>query len=193
MARTREFDPATALDSVMKVFWRKGYYATSIEDLVDATGVSRYGLYGVYKNKRGLFLAALDHYRTTVVQELASVLHASDASLAVIDTFIRTLGEFAAKPSGRLGCLLWNTASEVAPHDKTAARKVSDFRSYLVTGFHAALSNAIAKGELPRGFDTTREADFLAGVVQTLAILARSHAEPRAIGNFVAVSLATLK
>jgi TetR/AcrR family transcriptional repressor of nem operon len=192
MARTREFDPATALDAAMKVFWRNGYYATSIEDLVEATGVSRYGLYGVYENKHGLFLAALDHYMTTVVGELASVLHQQDASLDAIKDFVSRLGEFAAKPSGRIGCLLWNTASEVAPHDKVAARKVAEFRTYLSTGFEAALCTAVARGELSGGFDSKREADFLAGVVQTLAALARSHAEPRVITNFVSVSLGTL-
>lgn len=193
MARTREFDPATALDSAMKVFWRKGYYVTSIEDLVEATGVSRYGLYGEYESKRGLFLAALDHYRANVVDLLAGALHRPDASIKEICTFLETLGEIGSKPSGRLGCLLWNTASEVAPHDKSAARKVGDFRTYLTTGFRAALTNAVAKGEVPRALDVAREADFLAGVVQTLSILARSHADPDTIANFVAVSLSTLR
>jgi TetR/AcrR family transcriptional regulator, transcriptional repressor for nem operon len=193
MARTREFDPAAALEAAMKVFWRQGYYATSIEDLVEATGVSRYGLYAVYDNKRGLFLAALDHYRATVVHNLTQVLCQPDASLDAITSYIGDLGAFATKPSGRLGCLLWNTASEVAPHDTRAARKVADFRAFQASGFEIAMTNAVAKGELARGLDTARHADFLAGVAQTLAVLARSRAEPRAIANFVDVSLATLR
>lgn len=192
MARTREFDPVLALDSAMKVFWRQGYYATSIEDLVEATGVSRYGLYSEYSNKRGLFLAALDHYRSSVIEELAGVLYQPEASLAVIRQFIRTLGNFAGQPSGRMGCLLWNTASEVAPLDKGAASKVADFRSFLTAGFRAALANAAARGELPQDFGIEREADFLTGAVQTLSVMARSHTEPGVIENFVAVSLSTL-
>lgn len=192
MARVREFDPEAALEAAMRVFWRNGFYATSIEDLVEATGVSRYGLYGVYENKRGLFLAALDHYRTTVVQELASVLYQPNASLEVIKRFVRDLGEISARPGGRVGCLLWNTATEVAPHDKAAARKVAGFRAHLAEGFALALRTAITAGELPRDYDVTREADFLAGVVQTLSVLARSHADPGAIASFVSVSLDTL-
>ncbi|MBL1256033.1 TetR/AcrR family transcriptional regulator [Methylocystis sp. Sn-Cys] len=192
MARTREFDPAAALDAAMKVFWRYGYHATSIEDLVTGTGVSRYGLYGVYESKHGLFLAALDHYLTTVVRELAGVLHHDDASLDTIKDFIHRLGEIAAKPSGRIGCLLWNTATEVGPDDKAVARKVADFRTFLSTGFESALRNAVANGELRPEFDTKGEADFLAGVVQNLAALARSSASPRSIANFVNISLGTL-
>jgi TetR/AcrR family transcriptional repressor of nem operon len=44
MARTRELSPPEALDKAMRVFWEKSYFGTSIEDLVSATGVSRYGL-----------------------------------------------------------------------------------------------------------------------------------------------------
>jgi TetR/AcrR family transcriptional repressor of nem operon len=193
MVRTREFDPEAALGFAMEVFWRDGYYATSIDGLVAATGVSRYGLYGEYQNKRGLFLAALDCYRATVIEQLTSALFAPHASLPVIRDFLQHLADRAGKPAGRSGCLLCNTANEVAPHDKAAARKVADFRAHLAAGFRAALANGVAKGELPRGFDVGQEADFLAGVVQALSTMARSRAEPGAIANFVSVSLSTLR
>lgn len=192
MTRAREFDPAKALDDAMRVFWRKGYYATSIDDLVEATGVSRYGLYAEYENKRGLFLASLDHYRASVIERLATVLRQPGASLGAIRAFITDLGALAAKPSGRLGCLLWNTASEVAPHDKAAALKVADFTTMLTSGFRSALGRAAARGELATPFDVEREADFLTGVAQTLSVMARSHTRPRAIAGFVAISLSTL-
>lgn len=192
MARTREFNADAALDAAMMVFWRKGYDASSIEDLVEATGVSRYGLYGIHESKHGLFIAALDYYRMTVVQEVAKVLHHPDASLDVIVRFVKELGEVAATPAGRYGCLLWNSASEVASHDVAAAQTACEFKSYLLDGFRAALKNAIAKGELSPTFDTSRTADFLGGVAQGLAAMARSNADDRAISNFVAVSLSTL-
>lgn len=176
----------------MQVFWRNGYYATSIDDLVEGTGVSRYGLYGVYENKRGLFLAALDHYAATVVRKLASALHEPNASLGAIRDFVRNLGEISASGAGQIGCLLWNTASEVAPHDEAVARKVGDFRAYLVSGFAASLQTAVARGELDGEYDIAREADFLAGVIQTLGVLGRSRAGPAVVRNFVDVSLGTL-
>ena len=167
MARTREFDPDTALSAAMQVFWRDGYYASSIDDLVEATGVSRYGLYSVYANKRGLFLAALDHYAANVVKDMTTCLHEPEASLETIRTLVK---DWAVSPrsqaNGQMGCLLWNTASEVAPHDADAARRVFDFRSRLAGGFAFALGNAVANGELAPDFDIHREADFLSGVVR---------------------------
>ena len=55
MVRTREFDPAAALTSAMEIFAARGYTNTSIDDVVKATGVSRYGIYGTFGNKRELF------------------------------------------------------------------------------------------------------------------------------------------
>jgi TetR/AcrR family transcriptional repressor of nem operon len=193
MARTREFDPAQALDKAMKVFWRKGYYAASIEELVEATGVSRYGLYGEYGNKRGLFLAALDHYRDSVAESMASVIHAPGVSLDAIRQFFAFIEQIAEQPSSELGCLMCNTASEVAPHDAGAAQKVNSFREQLTAGFRGALTNALTKGELSSGYDVNREADFLAGVTQALSMLMRSRAEPSAIRNLISVALSTLQ
>ena len=62
MVRTRSFDPSSALAKAVDLFSSKGYSETSMEDIVRATGVSRYGLYGTFGNKRELFEQALDKY-----------------------------------------------------------------------------------------------------------------------------------
>ena len=75
MARPREFDADEALDKAMHLFWAKGYYDTSIRDLVEATGVNYYGLYGTFESKHGLFLAALDRYRAKVTSQIVRELN----------------------------------------------------------------------------------------------------------------------
>ncbi len=62
MVRTRTFDPSTALSRAVDLFSSKGYADTSMEDIVRATGVSRYGLYGAFGNKQELFEQALERY-----------------------------------------------------------------------------------------------------------------------------------
>lgn len=64
MARPKEFNPAEALDKAMHVFWRKGYEATSMEDLLTAMDINRGSLYATFGNKRELFLKAMDLYCT---------------------------------------------------------------------------------------------------------------------------------
>ena len=74
MARPKEFEPQEALDKAMRQFWAKGYHDTSIRDLTARTGVNQYGLYGVFGNKLGLYLSALDRYRDTVTAEALEML-----------------------------------------------------------------------------------------------------------------------
>ncbi len=62
MARPREFDEQVVLDRALETFWSKGYDGTSVEDLVEATGLRRASLYGAFGDKEQLFTKVLDHY-----------------------------------------------------------------------------------------------------------------------------------
>lgn len=193
MARSREFDPDDALDKAMKVFWRKGYANTSIEDLVSATGVNRYGLYDEFENKRGLFLAALDHYQNAVMGMLFGVVERPGARLADVGAYFAKLVELASTDMGKLGCLMVNSASEVASCDNHAAEAIVKSRARVRRGFVNALSNAKAAGELPGEFDVERTADFLIGVMHGLSVLARSDAGPGMMKNVVETALSCLR
>lgn len=193
MARNREFDPAEALDKAMRVFWAKGYGGTSVEDLVSATGVSRYGLYGEFGDKNGLFLAALEHYRTHVIRPLLDILERPDASLPDIRALFDTLAGFLTQPGGELGCLLFNAVHEMDAHDEATAAQIAGLREGLAAGLRRMLYNAIRQGRLPVSYDVEREADFLFGVMHALPMLARAGAAPKVIENMVGVALSTLE
>jgi TetR/AcrR family transcriptional repressor of nem operon len=193
MARNREFCPNAALDKAMRVFWAKGYAATSIEDLVSATGVSRYGLYGEFGGKSGLFLAALEHYRATIIRPLLDIIEPPEASLPAIRDLFTTLLGFMRQPGSQLGCLIFNAMADMGQHDAPTATALADARERLQRGLRRMLDNAARKGELPKGFDLGREADFLFGVMHALPMMARSGVEGAALENLVAVALSTLE
>lgn len=193
MARSRSFDPAQTLGTAMKVFWERGYFNTSIDDLVAATGVSRYGLYGVYENKHGLFLAALDHYHETIFRALLAPLEKAGASVAEIRQYFDVVLSYAGKAEGgRLGCLMCNSASEVALFDQAVAERVRRFRDVAGKAFRRALGTAREKGEIGADIDIARHADFLTAALQTVWVLARSGAGRKAISHHIEVALSTL-
>ena len=192
MARTREFCPSEALDKAMRVFWAKGYFGTSVEDLVSATGVSRYGLYGEFGDKNGLFLAALEHYESNVVRPMLDIIEQPDASLPAIRALFAVLAGFSRQPGGKLGCLVFNSVNEMGLHDEATAGKILEVRERLGKGILQMLANAAGKGELPPGFDVRREADFLFGVLHALPALARAGADATAVEHVISVALSTL-
>ncbi len=62
MPRTKEFDPDTALQRALELFWQRGYEATSMADLVAHLGVARAGVYATFGSKHALYLRALERY-----------------------------------------------------------------------------------------------------------------------------------
>lgn len=193
MARTREFCPSETLDKAMGILWAKGYFGTSIEDLVAATGVSRYGLYSEFGDKKGLFLAALERYQNNVVRPLFEIIDQPDASLPALRALFAMLSEFLRQPSGKLGCLIFNSVNEAGLHDESTVSKILEIRERMAQGILRMLTNASTNGELTAGFDVRREADFLFGILHALPMMARAGATPIAIENVIAVALSTLE
>jgi TetR/AcrR family transcriptional repressor of nem operon len=193
MPRTREFDPDQAIEKAVMVFWKKGYFDTSVEDLVRQTGVSRYGLYGEFGNKKELFHKVLRRYGKNLRKHLYGDVSRADAGLSEIESCFRRIAERATGPHRRLGCLLCNTATELAPHEKETTEMVRlELNSLRKTFFHA-LQNARRRNELKPGPDAKQLADFLTGVVMSLALLARSGAEPKMIRNLAKTAMTALR
>lgn len=192
MARQQEFDSNTVLQVAVELFWKKGYYDTSIEELVQQTGVSRYSLYGVFESKHGLFLAALDYYQQTLVTELLKEMEAPEAGLETIHAYFNRLLALAETRYGRLGCFMCNTATELALHDAVVAQKVQQQYDRWHRAFCNGLRNAQDKGELAADLDIASFADYLVGVLQGVLVLARSQQPLPMIRNHIRIALAPL-
>ena len=89
MARPREFDEHSALQRAMQVFWRKGFEATSLADLLKATGLSKSSLYQTFTDKRSLFLAALETYRQDRMRHLRAKLNDGRPARESIEALFR--------------------------------------------------------------------------------------------------------
>ena len=126
MARPQEFDTAEALYKAMDVFWRKGYEATSLADLLDATGLSKSSLYATFGGKREFFLAAFDAYRQGRAAEMHRILRHGPARQA-IERFFRTLRRCRDARSLR-GCMSINQAVEMAPDASIRERVIGDLQ-----------------------------------------------------------------
>lgn len=75
MPRTKNFDPAEVLEKAKNLFWEKGYYATSMQDLVDTLGINRASMYDTYGGKDQLFARALESYQQAETKEVSAILY----------------------------------------------------------------------------------------------------------------------
>jgi TetR/AcrR family transcriptional repressor of nem operon len=175
MARPREFDADAALDRALDVFWAKGYEATSLDDLCEATKLSRSSLYSAFGSKRGLLLQSVDRYverRTpNIAAALARPLPIRDAVAALLDEFI---DQIVAGP-GRRGCFLGNCAAELPRHDRGALARVRQGLARTEAAFHEALMRAKERGELAPDADVRALARFLTASFQGLRLVGKAN------------------
>jgi TetR/AcrR family transcriptional regulator, transcriptional repressor for nem operon len=106
MARPREFDVDTALVRAMKVFWSKGYEATSLDDLCGVTSLSRSSLYATFGSKRDLLLRSFDRYVELRNPRIVAVLAQPAEIRDTFDALARQFIEQIVAGPGRRGCFL---------------------------------------------------------------------------------------
>ncbi|MDQ3184858.1 MAG: TetR/AcrR family transcriptional regulator, partial [Actinomycetota bacterium] len=90
MPRTKDFEPQEALDAAMYLFWRKGYEAAAMRELLDAMSIGRGSFYGTFGDKHALFLAALDRFREVRTSWIEEVLEESGLE-AIEEVFRRSV------------------------------------------------------------------------------------------------------
>ena len=189
MARYKEWNREEVLDRALEVFWCRGYEATSIQDLVDSTGVNRASLYDTFRGKHELFLAAMERYERVWVSRIVEALEASSPVLPIVRRIFDELVDQATACVDRKGCLLTNVAVELAPHDpETAARVASNFQR-VEEAFERALARAQASGEIGPGQTPRALARFLTSSLQGLRVVTKVSPDRDALRDVVEVTL----
>ncbi len=192
MPRPREFDPEEALAKATRQFRARGYHDTSIRDLVERTEVGPYGLYGQFESKHGLFLAALDHYRKTVTADVLSVLNRPGPARGAIASTLERVLKLMQTPDGRVGCLMCNTAIELAPHDETAAAQVRAHMKLLQDAFRRRLAESQIEDEIAPDADPAALAEFLTATVYGIGMLVRAGRSDAFLRRYIATALRAL-
>ena len=147
--RPKVFDRDAALDKAMTLFWQHGYEATSLADLVEATGAKAPTLYAEFVNKEGLFRAVLDRYISRFAAKHEAVLFAEGKS---VDRALRDY--FTA------------VANTIKSRHAMQEQALTQF-----------LQQRQAQGELPADRDVAQLAQFLNCVLQGMSISAREGAD----------------
>jgi TetR/AcrR family transcriptional regulator, transcriptional repressor for nem operon len=120
VARPREFDEDDVVARAQGAFWAAGYAATSINDLVEATGISRGSLYGAFGDKHALFLRALDAYCAGTIAAVRADLEGDEAGAAGrLATHMRHVADSCG--NSRHGCFLAKSTAELAASDPEVA------------------------------------------------------------------------
>ena len=192
MARLKEFDETRALDAAVDCFWQRGYGATSVRDLADAMGIGGPSLYNAFGDKRALFSRSLERYANRSMRERIARLEARHQPKQAIRAFIAEIIDRSLKDPDRRGCLLINSALDVAPHDAEIGAVLAGYLDEIRAFFRRNLEAARRSGQLARTLDPEQVSGHLLGVVAGIRVLARTGAKRGVLEDVARPALALL-
>jgi TetR/AcrR family transcriptional repressor of nem operon len=192
MGRPREFDETLALDLALQCFWQHGYEATSVRDLAAKMDLTSASLYNAFGDKRALYRRALEHYIAISVADRIQRLEGNMPPLQAIEAFFKELIDRSLKDPDRKGCMLVNSALEMAPHDPEFRELVADVLRRIETFFRRCVQAGQRDGTITPAQPAIDLGRMLLGLQLGLRVLARSRPEPALLNGMVRAAIASL-
>lgn len=164
VGRPREFDVDQALNAAMEAFWAKGYEATSLTDLMSATGLHKGSLYQAFGDKHSLFIQALKRYLNEMLrreyEEFANASTPLEGLRNVAHSLVDLVDDDSNPPKG---CMAVNAVVEMAPHDPEVRAIMNEHVQRMRNMIEKKVADAQAAGLMSR----ERPAELVAGMLMT--------------------------
>jgi TetR/AcrR family transcriptional repressor of nem operon len=181
MARLKAFDEDRAIDAAVDCFWARGYEATSVRDLAEAMGIGGASLYNAYGDKRELFVRSLERYANRSMRERIARIEVRHPPREAIGVFLAEIIDRSVKDRDCKGCLLVNSALDVASRDAELAKAVASYLGEIRAFFRRSLEAGRRSGDIDASLDVDVVSSHLLGIVLAIRVLARTGAKRRVL------------
>jgi TetR/AcrR family transcriptional repressor of nem operon len=168
MARPITYDEDAVIAAALNQFWAEGFNRSSVDTLVDGTGLNKHSLYQAFGGKSGLFLRALERYLERQSLRYLAVFEQRRGMAALHGYFDAVL----RKPDPR-GCLVANTAVELGESDPDSQRLITGYYNRLADCFAKAIDDGQQDGDIRADLDARDTAAWLVRAMQGLAVSTR--------------------
>lgn len=188
MARQKEFDPDTVLARAVDLFWRKGYQATSMQDLVTEMGVHKRSMYDTFGDKRSLFMHAVARYADAEEEAQREMVRQAASPLQALRQLLES--SVYVKAGQPPGCLLVNCATELAPHDTEVASRVRAHFKFAQNLLTAVIEAGQASGTMRSSIDAADAAGHVFNAWLSVRIQVRAGVGRPALARVIDSALA---
>ncbi|MFL1416569.1 TetR/AcrR family transcriptional regulator [Pseudomonas fildesensis] len=175
MGRPREFDRDQALLYAIQLFWKKGYAATSTEDLLQVMGIKRQSLYNAFGDKRQLYLEALGTYLHNATSAHLMRLNTPSSPLEGIRNLLIGLSPQDQSPRPP-GCMGVGSVGEFGTSDAQIGEMMAKVSRLLTERVALRIKEGQTCGEIDSTIDPNQAAGFVHMAVNGLLVAARAGA-----------------
>lgn len=193
MARTKAFDKKEVLEKALHIFWRDGYDATSMQDLVDGLGISRSSIYDTFGDKRQLFLESISTYRQGSSEALILFLknhpHPKKAFCQMLEGSMKE----TTSDKERKGCFMTNAAVELAAYDEEIRSISIENKERVIHAFVEAIRRGQKIGEISKKYPATQLAEFIYTAYNGLQVVGKYDQDFRKLKQTIKLTLSLLE
>jgi TetR/AcrR family transcriptional repressor of nem operon len=153
MSRIKSYDKDEILQKAINIFWKQGFHATSMQDLVNHLGINRSSIYDSFVSKKNLFDEALELYCHTARKTTLKLLNDEPQVKAGIIRLLESSIFCVVDDEDKKGCFVVNTATEFIPGDAEILKAFGKNKELLETIFYDYLLKGKESGEITNDVD----------------------------------------
>ena len=192
MPRNKQFDEQEVLTKAVNLFWKQGYSATSVQDLVTKLGINRASLYTSFGDKEKLFKRAFKQYIETNDIGMRQFFEAqTNVKVGFQNLFQLGIDEACLDPDKK-GCFVVNTTTELVPGDPSILEIVKTNKSNIESIFFDFLQTGEDENQYAKGKDLTSLATMLYTLFSGIKVVSKVETDKKALTQMVRVTLALL-
>jgi AcrR family transcriptional regulator len=175
-------DSAGIVRKAMRAFWKQGAEATSYNDIVEATGMSRKALYALWPDKHALIHEAMALYRAEALAPLLELL--SRPGRQGLEAFWDALAR-GTRMRGWSGCFLFRSAAGPLHDDPVIAGHFDEHVRLLRSGVTRALREAQAEGSIDPGISVVDAGWQVVAIASLLSNYGALHGNTGAVAALI--------
>lgn len=160
--RTKQF----IIEKTAPIFNEKGYVGTSLNDILDATGLSKGCVYGNFENKDEIALAAFDQNYNTIVTYLRKQIEVRQNTVDRLLVYPETYRVFLELPFLKAGCPVLNTSTEADDTHPLLRQKAITALNFWKKAIIKLIETGIEKNEIKSTTNANEFAYILMSLIE---------------------------
>lgn len=179
--RTKQF----IIEKSAPIFNTKGYAATSMADILRATGLAKGGIYGNFSSKDEIAVEAFIYSYTKLKEDLGFKIRQEKTASLKLFAILDFYRNYSVKPSVEGGCPLLNTAIDADDNIPFLKAKAREAMEEMLDSLRYVIQKGIDKGEFVSSLKAVNEAEFFFAKIEGAIMIAKLRDSPKTLNRIL--------